>query len=88
MPLMQHYNKNETINIGCGTDLTIRQLAQIIKEIVGYKGKIIFDETKPSGAKRKVLDIRAIEKLGWKPQLKLREGIALTYDWYRRQFNQ
>ena len=70
------------VNIGTGTDLTIRELAQTIKKVVGYKGKIIFDKTKPDGAPRKLLNVDLINKLGWKTKTKLDDGLTLSYQDY------
>jgi GDP-L-fucose synthase len=71
------------INIGMGKDITIRELAQLVKEIVGFAGQIVFDTAKPDGTPQKLLDISRMDKLGWKAEITLREGIAGTYDWYR-----
>jgi len=70
------------INIGTGIDLTIKELAQAIKEVVGYKGRIIFDTTKPDGTPRKLLNVDLIKKLGWKAQTKLIDGLTLSYHDY------
>ena len=82
--LMQNYNAHdigEFINIGTGRDLTILELAQLIKEIVGYRGEIKFDKTKPDGTPRKLLDVSRMQSLGWKEHISLRGGIRLTYEW-------
>ncbi|KPK25987.1 MAG: GDP-L-fucose synthase [Desulfobacterales bacterium SG8_35_2] len=71
------------INIGMGKDITIRELAELVKEIVGFAGQIVFDTAKPDGTPQKLLDISRMDKLGWKAEITLREGIAGTYDWYR-----
>ena len=70
------------VNIGTGIDLTIRELAQTIKQVVGYKGRIIFDTTKPDGTPRKLLNVDLIKKLGWKAQTKLIDGLTLSYNDY------
>jgi GDP-L-fucose synthase len=67
------------VNVGKGIDLTIKELAQTIKQVVGYKGRIIFDTTKPDGSRRKLLDIDLIKKLGWKSKINLQEGLTLSY---------
>lgn len=72
----------EFINIGAGEDITIRDLAYLIKEIVDFGGEIKFDPTKPDGTPRKLLDVTRIKKLGWQPKVTLNEGIRKTYDWY------
>lgn len=75
------------VNIGTGIDLTIRELAQTIKEVVGYKGRIIFDKTRPDGAARKLLNIDLIKKLGWQSQTKLIDGLILSYHDYLSRNN-
>jgi GDP-L-fucose synthase len=80
--LMKHYNDSEIINIGTGTDVSILELAHLIGETVGYKGKIVFDTTKPDGTPRKLLDVSKINALGWKAAIPLREGIQQTIRWY------
>jgi len=80
--LMEKYEGAELINVGSGYDITIKQLAGMIKSISGYKGKIKFDTTKPDGALRKLMDNTRIRKLGWKPKVALEEGIEKTYQWY------
>jgi GDP-L-fucose synthase len=70
------------INIGAGSDMTIRELAKITKEVVGYKGDVIWDRSKPDGMPRKLLDISRLKSIGWKPEIKLREGIARAYASY------
>lgn len=70
------------INIGCGEDITIRDLAQLVKEIVGYEGELVFDTAKPDGTPRKLLDVSRLNTLGWQPHLDLKEGIADAYHWY------
>ncbi len=83
--LMEKYDGAEVINAGCGADVTIKQLAAMIKKTSGYKGKIIFDTTKPDGTMRKLMDNTRMRKLGWKPKVGLEEGIEKTYQWYVRQ---
>ena len=78
--LMEHYNEKEIINIGCGTDITIKELAALIKEITGFTGNLIFDTTKPDGTPRKLLDVTKINNLGWHYKTKLKDGIQLTYN--------
>jgi GDP-L-fucose synthase len=69
-------------NIGTGIDLTIKELAEIIQEIVGHQGEIIWDDTKPDGTPRKLMDVSKMEKQGWKAKIKLKQGIKETYDWF------
>ena len=80
--LMLHYDDSDIINVGVGEDLTILELAEIIKEITGFKGKIRLDYTKPDGTPRKLLDISKIKALGWEPRYSIREGIKETCEWY------
>jgi GDP-L-fucose synthase len=80
--LMNYYNDSEIINIGAGKDISIKELALLIKEIVGYNGEIRFDTSKPDGTPRKLLDVLSINSLGWKPKVSLEEGIRKTYEWY------
>jgi GDP-L-fucose synthase len=80
--LMEHYDERSIINIGSGTDLTIRELAELVKRITGYRGAIVFDDSKPDGTPRKLLDISKVTALGWRPSISLERGIADTYRWY------
>ena len=80
--LLEHYDKEGLINIGCGNDVSIAELAEMIKKISGFKGKIVFDRAQPDGALRKLLDNRRITKLGWRAGVGLEEGILKTYQWY------
>jgi GDP-L-fucose synthase len=82
---MDKYDSEEIINVGTGEDITIAELAALIREIVGYRGEIVFDASKPDGTPRKVLDISRIRALGWGPRIGLEEGIRQTYDWYRQR---
>ena len=79
--LMKKYEGPQTINIGTGKDGTILELAQMLKEIVGFRGEIVLDSTKPDGTPRKVLDVSRIRSLGWEPSLTLKEGLEKTYRW-------
>ena len=72
---------NAMVNIGCGKDMTIKELAVLIKEIVGFEGEISFDRTKPDGTPQKLLDTSTMTSLGWSPKISLREGIRQTYEW-------
>lgn len=80
--VMQQEGFTETVNIGSGEEVSIRQLAELICEVVGFKGEIIFDTTKPDGTPRKFLDISRLTQLGWRPQIKLKDGIKQTYEWF------
>jgi len=77
--LMKNYSEDGLINIGVGEDLSIKELAEMIKDIVGYKGKIIFDSSKPDGTPRKLMDVSKLSSLGWKASISLKEGIAQVY---------
>ncbi len=79
--LMRNYESEETINIGTGEDCTIRELAEMMKEVVGYSGRIAFDTSKPDGTPRKILDVSRIRALGWKHSYSLREGLQNAYHW-------
>ena len=80
--LMEHYDSPEIINIGWGQDCTIRELAEMIAKTVGYTGKLKWDDSRPDGTPRKVLDNRKLTALGWEPKISLQEGLRLTYQWY------
>jgi len=80
--LLETYDSPEIVNVGCGEDITIRELAELICEVLGYEGKLVFDPTKPDGTPRKLLDTSRLTSLGWKPRVALRDGIAGTYAWY------
>jgi GDP-L-fucose synthase len=80
--LMQHYTGNEPLNIGTGEDITIENLANTIKDVVGYQGNFIYDTSKPDGTPQKLLTIEKIKKLGWSPKVTLKEGIKKTVEWY------
>ena len=79
---LDHYDEYEHINCGAGSDISIADLAAIVARAVGYRGKIVFDTTKPDGTPRKLLDSSRIAALGWKPEISLEDGIASTYQWY------
>lgn len=80
---MQKYEEAEHINVGTGEDVTIKQLAEMIADVVGYKREINWDTTKPNGTPRKVLNVDKIKALGWEPKISLHEGIEKTYQWYK-----
>jgi GDP-L-fucose synthase len=80
--LMRHYESDGHINVGVGEDLTIRELAELTAEVVGFSGRIVFDPTKPDGAPRKLLDVTRILESGWKPRIDLRDGLEQTYAWF------
>lgn len=82
--LMKNYNSSQVINIGSGVAISIRELAGLIKDITGFRGKIFYDKSRPDGNSKRILDSSRIRRLGWKPQIPLEEGIKLTYVWYKK----
>ena len=84
--LMQNYSGKEFVNIGWGEDITIRELAELIKSVTEYEGEIRFDHSKPDGTPRKLMDTSKLTQLGWKPKIKLREGIASVYNEFQMAF--
>lgn len=83
--LMEIYNEETHINIGTGEDVTIRELAETVKEVTGYSGEIIFDTTKPDGTPRKLLDVTKINQLGWKHTITLKDGLESTYQAFLKE---
>lgn len=83
--LLERYDDDTPVNIGCGEDLTIRELAQTVAEVTGYQGEIAWDTGKPDGTPRKLLDVSRLTALGFTPRVPLREGVADTYAWWLRQ---
>lgn len=77
--LMQHYNEDQFINVGVGEDISIHDLAYLVREIIGYEGKLRFDTNKPDGTPRKLMDVTKLHALGWQHKTSLRDGIALAY---------
>jgi GDP-L-fucose synthase len=86
--LLEKYDSPEIINVGCGEDSSIRELAELICEVVGFDGELAWDTTKPDGTPRKLLDVSKIRALGWKPAIPLRDGIKRTYNWFVANFAQ
>jgi len=80
--LIECYDSPEIINVGCGEDVTIRELAELILEVVDFDANLVFDATQPDGTPRKLLDTTRLQKLGWKPHISLRDGIRRTYEWF------
>jgi GDP-L-fucose synthase len=80
--LLEKYDSSEIINVGCGEDISVRELAELICEVVGFDGDLIWDASKPDGTPRKLLDVTKLSALGWKPSIPLRNGIARTYEWF------
>lgn len=83
--LMTNYDNTELINIGYGEDISIMELVLLIKEIVGFEGDLVFDETKPDGMPKKLLDISKMNAFGWRPKIDLRTGLSKTYEWYKKK---
>ena len=84
--LMQNYSEEQFINVGYGSDVTIRELAETVRRIVGFAGEIVWDQSKPDGTPRKLMDSSRLLALGWKPQVNLEQGIALAYEDFRKRF--
>lgn len=80
--LLENYDSPEVINIGCGEDVTIREVAETVCQVVGFQGELLFDTTKPDGTPRKLLDMSKMFGLGWRPKISLRDGIRHAYEWY------
>lgn len=80
--LLENYDEPDLVNIGCGEDVTIRELAETVCDVLGFDGTLEFDASKPDGTPRKLLDISKIKSLGWAPKIPLREGIADAYRWF------
>jgi GDP-L-fucose synthase len=80
--LMDVYSGEELVNIGCGEDLSVRELAELIAGVVGFTGRLVFDPSKPDGTPRKLLDVSKAFGLGWRPTISLQEGVASTYQWF------
>ena len=83
--LMDHYTGNDFFNVGYGEEISIGDLARLVKKVTGYQGELIFDSSKPDGTPRKLTDISRIKSLGWSPEISLEEGIRDTYSWFCRQ---
>lgn len=80
--LLKNYDDEAAINVGVGEDISIRDLAELIRGIVGYEGDVVWDRTKPDGAPRKLLDVSRMTSLGWKPEISLKDGVRSTYEWF------
>ena len=86
--LLEQYDSPDIINVGFGTDVTIRELAELVQAVVGFQGELVFDRTKPDGTPRKLLDSSRLHALGWRPRIDLLSGIRQTYEWYRQHSEQ
>ncbi len=80
--LLENYDSPDLVNVGCGEDITIRELAELVGRVVGFPGKIQWDTTKPDGTPRKLLDVSRLTQLGWKASIPLEEGLRTTYQWW------
>ena len=80
--VLQNYSGKDPINIGVGMDLTIREIAEVVKRTVGYEGEVVFDASKPDGAPRKLVDTSRLAGLGWEPKTSLEDGVTKAYAWY------
>jgi len=83
--LLENYDSPEIVNVGCGEDISIRELAELICEVVGFEGDLAWDTAKPDGTPRKLLDVSKIHGLGWHHTIPLRDGIATTYEWFLKK---
>jgi GDP-L-fucose synthase len=81
LALMERYEEAGTINVGTGVDVSISELAALMREVVGFEGQIVYDRSKPDGMMRKVLDVSRINAMGWNARVSLREGLERTYAW-------
>ena len=82
---MNNYSAESHVNIGTGEDLSINELALLVKEVVGYQGQIVYDSSKPDGTPRKLLDVSLLHNIGWRHKVSLRKGIEIVYKWYQEQ---
>ena len=80
---MRHYTGAAPVNVGCGADLTIAELAALLRDVVGFPGELVFDPDPPDGTPSKLLDTSRLTALGWRPRIPLRRGLAETYGWFR-----
>ena len=82
---MENFNEKGFVNVGYGEDISIKDLAYLIKEVVGFEGELVFDESKPDGAPRKLMDNSKINNMGWSPKISLKEGVSMVYDDVKNQ---
>jgi len=85
--VMTHHSGEGFLNVGTGEDVSIREFAELVRDVVGYEGEIVFDTSRPDGTPRKLLDVRRINALGWKARIGLRDGLADSYDWFLRNIS-
>ena len=81
--LMRHYNDPDIVNVGTGVDVSIRELVEIVRNVTGFEGNVVFDSTRPDGTPRKLLDVGKLARLGWRSSISLQAGVASTWAWYR-----
>jgi GDP-L-fucose synthase len=86
--LLHTYDAEPIVNIGWGEDITIRELAELLVSVIGYGGRLLFDDSKPDGAPRKLLDVTRLNALGWRPKIHLKQGIEQTYRWFTEHFDE
>ena len=84
--LMNKESFKDIVNVGYGSDLTVRELAELICRVIGFTGELKFDPSKPDGTPRKLLDISRLQNLGWQPKINLEDGIASTYSWFLENY--
>ena len=84
--LMENYDGEEHVNVGTGKELTIGELAEMVKKVVGFTGELKFNTEKPDGTKRKLLDVSKLEGTGWKYKVDLEDGVRMEYEWYRENY--
>jgi GDP-L-fucose synthase len=84
--LMINYNDNQFVNIGTGEDVTIKELTELVKDVVGFKGEVVWDSSKPDGTPRKLMDVSKIHEAGWKHTVSLEDGIKMTYETFLSQY--
>jgi GDP-L-fucose synthase len=83
--LMENYSSDQIINLGVGDDISIKELAELVKSQIGFLGDLVFDSSKPDGTPRKLMDVSLLNSLGWKAKTSLDNGVAQTYQWYVQQ---
>jgi len=86
--LMENYSDEQIVNVGTGIDVTIKELAETVKQVVDFKGELVFDATKPDGTPRKLMDVSFLNRQGWKAKVEIEKGIQLAYDWFLKNQNQ
>jgi GDP-L-fucose synthase len=84
--MLERYDDRAPLNVGTGEDVTIRELAEAVADVVGYTGDTQWDTSKPDGTPRKLLDVTRMKALGWEPQIALKDGIRKTYEWFQQEY--